>query len=438
MKWIALIVTTLLVLCVGVGRGLSAPLTPADVKLDGMKVTVVSLKATVEIEPLPVQKAEADVTLKAEKPSYRGPAWLPNVAWTWGSLTPGSLVVTDADKPDAKLVEGKDYLVDPLGSIGGVAGSPAAGKKVHCAFTWTESRIDLAEQAADGKITVKKGTPDAKGQPHLPEFTAGSTPLFSVYLAPNTTKLTMDNVNLIDLKAIAEAPVLNAEALKGVKAKLASGKGFTIAFFGDSITAQMPKDFRDGKGSFVDRFTKYLETKYADQKVVVTPREKVVPAAAKQIVVVKAGVGGDDSAGALKRIDKDVLAHKPDAVVIMFGVNDENRRGNGNSVPVPAYKKNLEALVDKARAAGCEPILMTTSMKNRGWSSCVGNLHEYAAAAREVGKDKKVCVVDNFKSWEDAPKRGYNYMVLLGTCLNHPVDLGHQIFFDNLKAAFEK
>jgi lysophospholipase L1-like esterase len=251
----------------------------------------------------------------------------------------------------------------------------------------------------------------------------------------------MENINLIDLKAVAEAPVLGVEALKGVKAKLASGKGFTIAFFGDSITAQQPKDFRDGKGSFVDRFTKYLETKYPDRKVgAFVPKDPNLAQAlaGNQLVVVKAGVGGDDTSGALKRLDRDVLANKPDAVVIMFGVNDENRKGSGNSVPVPAYKKNLETLVEKTRAAGGEPILMTTSMKNRGWSACVGNLNEYAAAAREVGQDKKVCVVDNFKSWEDAPKRGYHYMVWLGTCLNHPVDLGHQVFFENLKAAFEK
>jgi hypothetical protein len=46
--------------------------------------------------------------------------------------------------------------------------------------------------------------------------------------------------------------------------------------------------------------------------------------------------------------------------------------------------------------------------------------------------------VDNYRGWQDAGRQGLNYMVLLGTCLNHPIDQGHQIFFKGLIAAFEK
>ena len=43
---------------------------------------------------------------------------------------------------------------------------------------------------------------------------------------------------------------------------------------------------------------------------------------------------------------------KPDVVVVMLGVNDENRKGKGNAVPVATYKKNLETITDKVQAAG--------------------------------------------------------------------------------------
>jgi len=122
----------------------------------------------------------------------------------------------------------------------------------------------------------------------------------------------------------------------------------------------------------------------------------------------------------------------------MLGVNDENRKGEGNSVPVGTYKSNLEAITDRVQAGGGQVILMTTSMKNLKWSACVGNLNEYAAAAREVSVAKQTVLVDNFAAWEQLPKRGYHYMVFLGNCLNHPVDLGHDLFFRGLKAAFEK
>ena len=45
--------------------------------------------------------------------------------------------------------------------------------------------------------------------------------------------------------------------------------------------------------------------------------------------------------------------------------------------------------------------------------------------------------MDNYRAWELIPRTGYNYMVYLATCLNHPTDRGHQIFFEGLKAAFE-
>jgi len=35
-------------------------------------------------------------------------------------------------------------------------------------------------------------------------------------------------------------------------------------------------------------------------------------------------------------------------------------------------------------------------------------------------------------------KRGCNHIVFLGSCINHPVDLGHQVFFEGLRAAFEQ
>ena len=414
-----------------------ASLAPQDVKLDGLKVMIVPLGATAVIEPLPVQHNTWESVLPAGKPSFRGPAFLPKCAWSFGSLKPGSLVITPADQPKVMLAEGRDYALDPgLAAIGAVEGSQYAGQKWRFEYDYTYTRLDLIEKTTDGKVVVKKGAED-KSEPVLPEVSPGATALASVYLGPNTTALTMENINLIDPAYNGVPPVSGAEVLTGVRQDLAAGKPATIVFLGDSITDQKPKDFRDGKGSFVDRFVTYLAAKYPESRVVTTPRETPVPAADKQIVVVRAGVGGDDTRGALKRFDADVLAHKPDVVVIMLGVNDENRGRQGNSVPVAEYRKNLEAMVTKAEGAGAAVIVMTTSMKNLKWSATVGNLNEYAMAAREVAGARKCCLVDNFAAWQQIGRRGLNYMVLLGTCLNHPIDRGHQIFFEGLKAALE-
>lgn len=408
-----------------------------DVKVDGWKLTIQG--QTVTIEPTSTKAAKTEGELKAGTPNYGGPLLLGGPAWAYQALRVNTLVATLADKPDVKLVAGTDFVLNAdWASVAALEGSKyPAGTKVKFEYQYGLSRMDLVEKTPDGKLVVKKGVED-KSEPLLPEATPGNTPVAGIYLGNGATSLTMDAVCLIDPSYDGVPPVSGTDVLKAVKDKMAAGKPATIVFIGDSITAQQPKDFRDGKGSFVVRFTEYLKTKYPQSTVVSTELAKTLASADKQIVVVMSGVGGNVSTQALARLDTDVLAHKPDVVVVMLGVNDENRKGKGNGVPVATYQKNLEAMANKVQAAGGAVVLMTTSMKNRGWSSCVGNLNEYAAAAREVAAAKKTALVDNFAAWEQLPKRGYHYMVFLGNCLNHPVDLGHDLFFRGLKAAFEK
>jgi len=423
--------------CVCAAAPLAAQiLKETDLRLEGMKLTVIPANQTFTIEPLTVAHYAVDGVLPAGEPNFRGPLLLPKCAWVFGSLKPGSLVITPEGKPDARLVEGVDYKLDAgLAAVGAIAGSPYANTRCHFEYDYTYSRLDLIERTRDGKLALKKGVED-KSQPSLPGPSEGATPLIGIYLAPNTTSLTLENINLIDPAFKNIPPVMNPSALKAVKEKMASGKGTVIVFFGDSITAQPASDFRDGKGSFVDRFATYLEEQ-GRWKVVVTPAATVVPASDGQVVIVKAGVGGNDTRMALARIDRDVLAHRPDLVVVMFGVNDENRRGNGNAVPPDEYRKNILAIIEKVRQAGGDVLLMTTSMKNLRWSSSTGRLGEYAEVLRGIAREVNCCLVDNYRAWELIPKTGYNYMVYLGTCLNHPGDRGHALFFEGLRSAFE-
>ena len=432
-----MLATVLLACGVGICDG-APPMKSDDVKVDGMRITLIGTGETLTVESLAAQHTEATGVLKVGKPDWREGFRLAKVGWIYRALKPGSLHVRAADKPETVLVEGTDYILDPdWATVGAVERSKvAAGTSLKFEYDFTLTRLDLVERNPDGKVVLKKGVED-RNVPRLPEATPGATPLFSVYLPPNTTALSPENILLIDPAAPAVAPVLNAAALKPIRAKLQAGEPVTIVFLGDSITAQKAEDMHDGQGSYVDRFAKYLEARYAGSKVVVTPKETVVAPAAKRVVIVKAGIGGNDSGQGLARMDKDVMSHKPDLVVIMFGVNDENKKGDGNVVPPGEYRANFEKMIEKVRRAGGQLILMTTSMKNTGWVGTRGNLNEYAAVIRDLAKKDNLCCVDNFAAWENLPKRGYYYMIYLGTCINHPVDLGHQLFFEGLKAAFE-
>jgi acyl-CoA thioesterase I len=67
--------------------------------------------------------------------------------------------------------------------------------------------------------------------------------------------------------------------------------------------------------------------------------------------VVNAGVSGDTTAGALRRLDW-VLRARPAIVVVALGANDGLR-----GLPVPAMRDNLVAIVTRLRAAGARVLL---------------------------------------------------------------------------------
>lgn len=416
----------------------TAPLAAKDIKLDGWKLTIIPLNQTVEIEPITLKPYKHVAELQDGTPGWRGPLLLPGPAWAFRALHEETLTAALADDPARKLQPGTDFALDTnWAAVAAIEGSNyPAGTKVQFEYQYGLSRLDLLEQAPDGKLVLIKGLED-KSQPRLPDATPGNRPLAGIYLPNYARGLTPDMINLIDPAYDGVPPVVGRQYIEKIRTKLSAGEPTTIVFFGDSITAQTMKDFRDLKGSFVDRFVDHLKTAYPKMNVVLTPAATTVEPEAGQIIVVKAGVGGSDTRQALKRLEQEVLPHKSDLVVIMFGVNDENGTAQrGNSVPVDEYRTNLTTLVQQIRNSGSEALIMTTSMKNLGWSSTVGNLDAYAATARQVAAENKVCLIDNFAAWQALSKRGYNYMVLLGNCINHPVDIGHDVFFRGLKAAF--
>lgn len=416
------------------------PLTEKDVALDGWKLTITSLGQSVDVEPLSLKSYTHTAELKSGTPGWRGPLLLPGPAWAYRALHEETLKATLADDPSTTLQAGKDFALDPKwAAVAAIEGSRyPAGTKVKFEYKYGMSRVDLLELTPQGKLLLIKGQED-KGQPRMPAATPGNRPLAGIYLPNHARKLTAEMVCLIDPDYDGTPPVMGREHLEPIRARLKAGQGTTIVFFGDSITAQQMKDFRDHKGSFVDRFVDYMKQSYPEAEVILTPAATAVESKAGRIVIVKAGVGGNNTSDALKRLERDILPHKSDLVVIMFGVNDENRKTDGvNVIPVAQYKENLGKIVDRLRQAGSESLIMTTSMKNRGWIGTVGNLDKYAAAARQVAAEKKVCLVDNFAAWEQLSRRGYHYMLLLGNCINHPVDIGHDVFIRGLKAAFDQ
>jgi lysophospholipase L1-like esterase len=123
--------------------------------------------------------------------------------------------------------------------------------------------------------------------------------------------------------------------------------------------------------------------------------------------VVNAGVGGNTTAMALKRLEKDVLDRKPGVVVILFGTNDSRVAEPKVCVPVEKYEANLKEMIDKCQSAGAKVIVCTPppidpvpyfKRHPKDPYDKAGGLEkildDYRAAARRAAESKKAAVVD--------------------------------------------
>jgi lysophospholipase L1-like esterase len=94
---------------------------------------------------------------------------------------------------------------------------------------------------------------------------------------------------------------------------------------------------------------------------------------------------------------KKALAEKPDYVLIQFGHNDQPGKGPRRETdPQTTYPENLGRYVDKARAAGAQPVLVT-SLPRRHFGSdgkIHSNLQDYVEAVRRVATEKRVPLID--------------------------------------------
>lgn len=130
-----------------------------------------------------------------------------------------------------------------------------------------------------------------------------------------------------------------------------------IVFFGDSIT-DCGRDRNDLK-SLGNGYVKIL----ADKLRPIYPDT--------DIELINKGVTGDEVGDLLARAEEDVIALKPDAAVIMIGINNTLHKFScGKEPDFPKLKKELTELIKKLKKAGIvviflEPFLLPAPDKLR-------------------------------------------------------------------------
>lgn len=118
-----------------------------------------------------------------------------------------------------------------------------------------------------------------------------------------------------------------------------------IIFFGDSVT-----DADRDRGNPSDLGNGYVL--FAANKLRLLYPEK-------ELTVLNRGIGGDRTTDLLARVERDVAAEQPDAVVMLIGINDIWRRFDAGEITTEAqFRENYQKLVEIIRGTGAKLILI--------------------------------------------------------------------------------
>jgi lysophospholipase L1-like esterase len=139
-----------------------------------------------------------------------------------------------------------------------------------------------------------------------------------------------------------------------------------------------------------------------------------------------AGISGHTTANGLARIDRDVLAHKPDLVTVMFGLNDMTR------VSLDDYRANLKTIVEKCRAIGAEVVLATPNNVITTGGRPTEKLITYCDVVREVGQELGVPVCDSYRQLDGVRANDeFDWRLLMSDAI-HPNMDGHKRMAEQL------
>jgi lysophospholipase L1-like esterase len=134
--------------------------------------------------------------------------------------------------------------------------------------------------------------------------------------------------------------------------------------------------------------------------------ESHLRASGRDAIVINSGVGSDTTSGGLARFDRDVLAHNPTHVCIMFGLNDAYRPKPDAPplVGLAQYSANLREMIAQLRSRGITPLVMTSNpflVREKNVA-----LKSYVEAARQVARDEDVALIDLFARFAELAIEG--------------------------------
>lgn len=198
-----------------------------------------------------------------------------------------------------------------------------------------------------------------------------------------------------------------------------------IVVFGDSVSHGAVNGYMDYENVYWNLLKKYLN-KFRDYM---------------PVNIINASIGGTTAKASLSRMDKQVLSHSPDLIIVCFGLNDVNN-------PLEDYIEPLREIFGKCLKAGVDTIFMTPNMLNSyvaedtaenlveyathtAQMQSSGKMDEYMLAAKKLANDMGIAVCDCYSKWKELSKT-QDTTKLLANRINHPSSAMHKLFADSL------
>lgn len=204
-----------------------------------------------------------------------------------------------------------------------------------------------------------------------------------------------------------------------VMANGVADRNLVIVAFGDSVTAGFTTPGHiDHENVYHAVFRRWL-VKQFPQAIV---------------SVVNAGRGGDAVVHALDRLERDVITHRPDLVIICFGLNDYC----GGSSYLPIFAQGLRAMIDQIRACESTEIILLTPNLIPGDGKGSRNFEDYVSTVREVAREQQVALADACLLWQQRLAEGVSANTLLTGGANRPSAEGHQLLAEALICLFNR
>jgi lysophospholipase L1-like esterase len=216
---------------------------------------------------------------------------------------------------------------------------------------------------------------------------------------PNTI-----NTTWTDVVAYEDYMKGSPEAFARVGKRFGESKDFTLVYFGDSVTQGGDVLFEH---RWTTRFDQLLTHDYPE----------------KNLTLVNSAVGGTNSDFGRERFERDVLAHNPDVVTIMFVLND-------NGMDDERAISNHRYFVDGLREINAEPVFITSNMNTRAWMDRLDHSNQRII---DYCRDEDIVCLDAFHIWTDLPKYGIPCETLLANGINHPDNVAVGLFYELLK-----